>query len=202
MNIYEGFETYKTYIAVRNHFTQDNYDYFKYKGKSSVTTDSFLKRRDKFFFAKLERKLNKEERVYFFVSNFIVNDSSWSGSLVTDQSMTIYGEWKKRIQSLSYSFKEDCQKLKDIVDFSGKTFDNLFEAKDSHPPLLKLYLGKEISLETMVILDKVLGYVGRWSRYLSDDIIWSNVRMIITKYNGFVNVDVDRYKGIMQQTFI
>lgn len=202
MNIYEGFETYKTYISIRNHFKQESYDYFKYKGKTNVTAESFLKRRDKFFFAKLERKLSKDERIYFFVSNFVIDDSNWSGSLVTEQSMTIYNEWKKRIQSLSYMFKEDCDKLKNIVDFSGKTFDNLFEAGTSHPPLLKLYLGKEVSLETIVILNKVLGYVKRWSHQLSDDVIWNNVKLLITKYDGFVNVDVDKYKEICKQTFI
>lgn len=201
MNIYEGFETYKTYISIRNHFKQDDYDYFKYKGRSKVTAESFLKRRDKFFFAKLERKLNKDERVYFFVSNFVMDDNNWSGSLVTDQSMTIYNDWKKRIQSLSYTFKEEVDKLKDIVDLSHKSFDNLFEAGSSHPPLLKLYLGKEVSLETMVIMNKVLGYVKRWSQQLSDDTIWFEVRRIITKYDGFVNVDVNKYKSILKQTF-
>lgn len=201
MNIYEGFLTYKTYISIRNHFKQDDYDYFKYKGRSRVTAESFLKRRDKFFFAKLERKLNKDERVYFFVSNFVMDDNNWSGSLVTDQSMTIYNDWKKRIQSLSYTFKEEVDKLRDIVDLSHKSFDNLFEAGSSHPPLLKLYLGKEISLETMVIINKVLGYVKRWSQQLSDDTIWFEVRRIITKYDGFVNVDVNKYKSILKQTF-
>lgn len=202
MNIYEGFETYKTYISIRNHFKQDDYDYFKYNGQSKVSTDSFLKRRDKFFFAKLQRKLSKEERVYFFVSNFIIDDSNWSGSLVTEQSMTVYNDWKKRIQSLSYTFKEDIDKLKDIVDSSGKVFDNLFEAGNSHPPLLKLYLGKEVSLETMVIMNKVLGYVKRWSQQLSDDVIWKESHRLIAKYNGFVNVDLDKYKLILKQTFL
>jgi len=202
MNIYEGFETFKTYIAVRNHFTQKGYDYFKYNGKTKVNADSFLKRKDKFFFAKLERKLSKEERVYFFVANFVHDDKSWSGSLVTDNSMTIYNEWGKKIQSLSYNFNENCKKLKEIVDFSGKSFDNLFEANGSHPPLLKLYLRKEVSLETMILIDRVLGYADRWSRVLDDDFIWKEVRQLMDKYSVFVKVDINRYKDILKQTFI
>lgn len=202
MNIYEGFETYQTYIAIRNHFTQDNYDFFKYNGKTKVNGDSFLKRKDKFFFAKLERKLNKQERVYFFVSNFIADDNSWSGSLVTEQSMTVYNDWLKRIQSLSYVFQNDLEKIKEAVDLSGKTFDNLFEIGASHPALLKMYLRKDIQLETMVIMNKVLGFVNLWSQQLSDDIVWQQVGPILAKYDGFVNVDVGKYKAIMKKLFI
>ena len=202
MNIYEGFETYKTYIAVRNHFTQDSYDYFKYNGKTRVNADSYLKRKDRFFFAKLERKLSKEERLYFFVANFVNNDHSWSGSLVTDNSMETYQDWMKDIQSLSYRFKEDCDKLKEVVDLSGKRFDDLFKADGSHPPLLKLFLRKDVSLETMVLIDRVLGYANRWSAELDDDFTWNQVKKVIDKYKAFVQVDLDKYKQIMKQTFI
>lgn len=202
MNVYEGLETYKTYIAIRNHFKQDSYDYFKYRGKTKVNGDSFLKRRDKFFFAKLERKLSNQERVYFFVSNFVADDNNWSGSLVNEQSMSIYNDWKKRVQSMSYLFEQDCNKLKQIVDLSGKTFDNLFQPNGSHPALLKLYLQKEISLETMVIIDKVLNYHARWKKHYTGDIVVDNVTQIIAKYMGFVDVDIDKYKAIMKQTFI
>ena len=202
MNIYEGFETFKTYIAVRNHFTQDSYDYFKYNGKTRVNGDSFLKRKDKFFFAKLERRLSKEERLYFFVANFVANDHSWSGSLVSDQSMEVYNEWKNKIQSLSYNFNENCKKLKEIVDLSEKGFDDLFMANGSHPPLLKLFLRKEVSLETMVLLDRVLGYANRWSTELDDDFTWNQVKKVIHKYKAFVHVDIGKYKQIMKQTFI
>ena len=201
MNVYEGLDTYKTYIALRNHFKQDSYDFYKYNGKTRVNGDSFLKRKDRFFFAKLERKLSKDERVYFFVSNFVVDDSSWAGSLVTNESMTVYGDWKKRIQSMSYLFAEECEKLKLIVDSSGKMFDNLFQPNGSHPALLKLYLQKEISLETMVIIDRILGYSKAWNEHYTDDIVWDNVGKMIAKYSSFIDVDLNKYKATMQQVF-
>lgn len=202
MNIYEGFETYKTYIAIRNHFTQKGYDYFKYNGKTKVNADSYLKRKDRFFFAKLERKLPQEERPYFFVANFIVDDRNWSGSLVTEHSMEIYTQWKKKIQSLSYKFKEECEKLQEIVDFSQKGFDDLFKANGSHPPLLKLFLRNEISLETMVIINRVLSYADRWSVELEDDFTWAQINKYIDRYDPWINVNIDRYKTIMKQVFI
>jgi len=202
MNIYEGFEAYKTYVAVRNHFKQDTYDFFKYGGKSKVNETSFLKRKDKFFFAKLQRRLSDRELVYYFVANFVADDTNWSGSLVTENSMTVYNDWKKTIESLSYNFKQDCLKLKDIVDSTGKMFDDLFTTNGDHPALLKLYLGGEVRLETMVIIDRILHYSKLWSKYLDDDIVWDNVGRLIDKYSGFVQVDKDKYKTIMQTTFI
>lgn len=201
MNVYEGLDTYKTYIALRNHFKQDNYDFYKYNGKTRVTGDSFLKRKDRFFFAKIERKLDKDERIYFFVSNFVKDDSSWAGSLVTEQSMTVYSEWKRRMQSLSYNFEEECNKLKLIVDSTGKMFDNLFQPNGSHPALLKLYLQKEMSLESMVIINKILRYSDVWDKHYTDDIVWDSVGKLITKYDSFVSVDTSKYKAIMKETF-
>ncbi len=29
-----GFDCYRTYLAFKNHFTKDNFDYFKYGGKT------------------------------------------------------------------------------------------------------------------------------------------------------------------------
>ena len=33
-----GFDCYRTYLAFKNHFTKDNFDYFKYGGKTNATT--------------------------------------------------------------------------------------------------------------------------------------------------------------------
>ena len=92
--------------------------------------------------------------------------------------------------------------MKEAVDYSGKSFDNLFIADGTHPKLLRMYLGKSINLETMVIIDQILHYSKRWSKDLDDDIIWSNVRRQIDKYSSFVQVDKGKYKAIMQTTFI
>ena len=202
MDIYEGFAAYQTYVAVRNHFKQDSYDYFKYNGKTRVGQDSFLKRSDRYFFAKLQRKLSSSELVGFFVANFINDDSNWSGSLVTENSMTVYNQWMKKIQSLSYTFQQDCLTLKEVVDNSGKKFDNLFSCDGNHPALLKLYLGKQITLETLVIINKVLRFSKVWEKNLDDDIVWQNVGRLLDKYSSFVQVDTDKYKAIMQKTFI
>ena len=104
-NIYEGFNAYKTYLAVKNHFTT-SYDYFKYNGKVSAKTDSFLKRRDKFFFNKLERKYTPDQIRELFVSNFADGEDFWVGNVLTLKAEEVYNNWKKRQESLSYIFEQ------------------------------------------------------------------------------------------------
>ena len=55
------FDVYKTYLAFKNHFTKENYDYFKYCGKSRASLDSFHKRKDRYFFERTSRQKNDEE---------------------------------------------------------------------------------------------------------------------------------------------
>ena len=63
-----GFDCYRTYLAFKNHFTKDNFDYFKYGGKTNATTTSFNKRKDKYFFEKMSRQKKDEDIVDYFTA--------------------------------------------------------------------------------------------------------------------------------------
>ena len=189
------FDAYKQYLSLKNHFTKEKYDYHKYCGKSRATVQSFYKRKDRFWFEKLARNKSDQEVVEFFVSNFITcTDPSklWIGEMIREGEGR-YTDWKKRTQSLSYLFKEEIERL-----FAGN-FDDLF-AKDGtrHPEILKTYLRGEISIETMVILDKILGYRQDFDKHLSDP-VWETVSMRIKKYSSFLHIDVFRYKKILKE---
>ena len=67
----EGMKAYGRYQALKLHFTTD-YDFVKYQGKiRTISEEAFLKRKDQYFFRKIERKYNDEELTEFFVANFI-----------------------------------------------------------------------------------------------------------------------------------
>jgi len=200
MNIYEGIEAYKTYLAIRNHFKTD-YDYFKYNGKLKITQKSFLKRRDKFFFAKLERKYKKKELVYFFAANFIKDENMWSGSLVGAESEKIYLDWLRYAESMKYNFKLECEKLQNELEMKDQKFDDLFTINNnSHPILLSKLLGGHISMETFSIMDIVLNFTTRWNKTI-DDFSYDNVKLKVAKYKPFLPVDKDVYKEIMRKVF-
>jgi len=44
--IMQPFEVYRYYLALRLHFTTDNYDVIKQQGRVRATKNSFLKRKD------------------------------------------------------------------------------------------------------------------------------------------------------------
>jgi hypothetical protein len=49
------FESYTTFLALKNHFTTDSYDYIKYNGKVGAKPSSFDVRKDKYQFYKLSK---------------------------------------------------------------------------------------------------------------------------------------------------
>jgi len=190
------FDAYKCYLSLKNHFTKDSYDYHKYCGKSRATVQSFYKRKDRFWFEKLARNKDDKEVVDFFVSNFITcTDPSklWIGEMIRDGEDR-YTAWKRRNQSLSYIFKEEVDKL-----FSENNFDSMFLVDgSSHPQIIKEYLRDNISIETMVILDKILGFRNEFDKKLQDP-VWETVSMRIKKYSPFLNIDVFQYKKVLKK---
>ena len=189
-------DAYKCYLSLKNHFTKDSYDYHKYCGKSRATVQSFYKRKDRFWFEKLARNKDDKEVVDFFVSNFITcTDPSklWIGEMIREGEDR-YVAWKKRNQSLSYVFKEEIESI-----FADNNFDSMFSMDGSrHPQILKEYLRNNISIETMVILDNILGFRNEFNKKLQDP-VWQTVSMRMKKYSPFLHIDVFRYKKVLKE---
>ena len=60
---------------------------------------------------------------------------------------------------------------------------------------------EEISLETVVILNSIFGFIDRESKNISDTIIWPDTRRLIEKYTPFVNFNVDKCKKLLTKKF-
>ena len=192
------FDAYRCYLSLKNHFTKEHYDFHKYGGKTRATKQAFYKRKDRFWFEKFSRQKNDNEVVEFFVSNFVsTTDPStmWIGEMIKDGEGR-YTEWKKRVQSLSYIFKEEVDNL-----FDSKDVDKVFDCSSGHPPILKSYLGGDTSLETLVICDRILEYGKDFDQKLNDP-VWETVSRKMKKYSPFLNIDVPRYKKILKETVL
>ena len=193
------FDAYRSYLSLKNHFTKDKYDYHKYCGKSRATVQAFYKRKDRFWFEKLSRQKSDDEIKNFFIANFALADDPqtlWIGEIIRNGS-DIYSEWMKRNQSLSYIFKEEVDSV-----FSDKDFNSFFMIKgQTHPLILKEFLRKNISIETLVILDKILGFKKNFDKKLSDP-VWISVSMKLEKYSPFLNIDIFKYKKILKKVVL
>jgi hypothetical protein len=93
---------------------------------------------------------------------------------------------------MTYIFKEQTEKLLSENDLS-----KVFNCSKGHPPLLKKYLGGEISLETLIILEKVFSFVKNFDKNLKDP-VWETVSLKIKKYIPFLNINVFQYKKILR----
>ena len=189
------FETYQTYLSMKSHFTNRKYDFFKYGGKSRATMSSFNKRKDKYWFEKTSRKYSDEQVLDFLLANFVNADTPqnlWIGEMINSGERT-YAEWMRRRQSMTYIFKEQSEKLLSETDL-----EKLFNCSKGHPLVLKRYLGGEISLETLMILEKVFSFAKDFDRNL-DDPVWETVSLKIEKYIPFLNINVFQYKKILRE---
>jgi hypothetical protein len=188
------FDTYKTYLALKNHFTKDSYDYHKYQGKSRASLQSFYKRKDRYWFEKLSRQKDDKEIINFFVSNFTsCSDpgSLWIGEMIKEGESR-YTSWQKRIQSLTYLFKQESQEI-----FENGV-ETVFDCSKGHPTLLKMFLSGQISIETLVIYDKIFLFGKNFDKKLKDP-VWETVSLKIKKYSPFLHIDVFHYKKILKE---
>ena len=193
------FDVYTCYLSFKNHSTKLNYDYLKYNGKTRTTVASFNKRKDKYFFEKMSRQRSDDEIKEYFIANFIeCSDPSrlWIGEIIQTGDNN-YKNWQKRIQSLTYRFTDGITSI-----FDNYEFDKIFECKNGrHPLILKEFLSKRISIETMVILDKILKFVRDYDKILIDP-VWESYSLKIKKYSPFLRVDTENFKKILKEKVI
>ena len=189
------FETYRTYLSMKSHFTNPKFDFFKYGGKSRATMASFNKRKDKYWFEKTSRKYSDQQILDFLLANFVTTDNPqnlWIGEIINSGERN-YADWKRRKQSLTYLFKEQVEKL-----IYENNLEEVFDCSKGHPPLLKKYLGGEISLETLTILEKVFSFAKNFDNKLKDQ-VWESVSFKIKKYIPFININVFHYKNVLRE---
>ena len=196
-----GFDCYRTYLAFKNHFTKDKFDYFKYGGKTNVSMSTFNKRKDRYFFEKRSRQKKDGEIVDYFTAIFSQCDDPqkmWIGEIIESGDKN-YAEWQKKVQSLGYIFKQEIQSL-----CEGKEFNSLFECKSgTHPPIIKEHLKKNISIESLIILDAVIKFKKNLDKTL-DDFVWETVSLKMNKYRPFLlnSVTIQNYKKILQRIVV
>lgn len=184
---YTDFQVYIAYLALKNHFTRDSYDFHKYQGKVGASASSFETRRDRYSFQKLSRHRDPFGVLF---ANVLHNPHVWIGSVTTDNAgEQLYGLWKKRQESLSYSFKEDLKRI-------GNVDDALYIEPNCQPMLLKMLTSKTVSIETVCILQSLLNFVPYWDKEM-EPVVWADQRRRIVKYLPFLEIDSEKVKTIL-----
>jgi len=193
----EAFDVYRSYLALRLHFTTDKYDAIKQRGRVRATKQSFFKRNDLLSIRKIADTFSEKEVVDFLVANFVSGDR-WGG-VFNSEAKSNYNDWKRRIESMTYTFTNDIDKLVFEIEKRQINFNDIFVNGNNHPILLKMYLRRDISMETMVILNDINNYVDILDKNLDNDIIWPDVSRLIKKYSPFLDIDKEKYGSILRR---
>jgi len=134
--------------------------------------------------------------VNFYVANFLVKDITWIGDITGAEGEENYKMWQKRNQSLSYRFKEDIMYLVDKVSTSS----DMIKVKDGqYPLLLNETMQGAVSIETLSILNHMMGFFEMWDKKISDTIIWPTWKMKCERYTPFIHYDASKYKETFKE---
>lgn len=182
-----GYETYCIYLALKQHFTKENYDFFKYNGKVHVSKESFLNRKDRFQFEKLARKCDdvKSHMIACFMC-----DKTWIGDMLDHDAFEFAKGKAKNRQSMSYIFKNEIGQYDDLRQLFKKEDGR----PDGYPMILNEYMRGDVTLETVIILDYFVGFINKFDAKLKDDFLWSKFSFKARKYAPFLLQDLDKKK--------
>jgi len=169
------------YESIRLHFGTTNYDFFKYRG--TVNKRKRNRHYRQMFIQFLAKKFKHEEVIIdFLVSNRIHDQYFFKHAMVTEETMDVFRNYQKRKQAVSYYLKSDLMKLKEYGPIT-----ELIACTEwgSLPRIIQLFQRKEITLDTLVFVNKVHHCIEHWNTAIHDDIEWPAFRLLFTKYAPF-----------------
>jgi hypothetical protein len=83
---------------------------------------------------------------------------------------------------------------------NGGSPDQMLEVKpNSYPVLMHLVQLKQVSLETLCILNDIMKFFSMWDKKIDDDIVWPDFKMKCEKYTPFLNYDKVKFKAILKE---
>jgi len=193
-----SFECFKTYLGIKQHFGKNNYDYFRYHGSVNVTAKGFETRKDRIWFEKTAKKFREkmDAEEYFFALGSR-GKLDWIGHIFDQSHREVFSEYKKNIESLKNTFKNDMATLYK----ASSVFDRLFDASNGLPIVVKEFSRKNISLESLTILEIMLDYTKDWDNL--DPFLDETVKLI-HDYRPFLEtkgMNRDSYRKIILDIF-
>jgi len=189
-----AYETYVTFLALKNHFTTASYDYFKYHGKLNTKKETFLKRKDRFFYQKLSRKVSRNELLPHIVSNILAG-KKWIREFTDDESVETRVRYQKVEESLTYTFENEVDNL-----FTVSGPREAFRSVDGQlPPVMIEFISGRLSIQTLVILNSMVKFTSNLDKQLEDDYIWSQYSMLVDKYQPFLHFDTKKFQSIFRE---
>jgi hypothetical protein len=200
------FRAWKTYHGMYLHFT-GSYDYFKYFGNAPWGTISSMEKYfakfehktgfswQRGFFTSLGKKMTKEfDLIYYYLSQ-LTRGKNYPSEFLDDY----YDEYRIKMDSFSLHLQRDIKVIVEHLKEYDLQFNDLFECDGiNHPPILKLLLGEDISLETFTVMDVCLNFTKSMDKKLIDP-IWRDQKILCYNYKPFLEVNVNESRQLIKE---
>jgi hypothetical protein len=179
-------------MAVKLHYTKDGFDVFKNRGNVKGTREAFNARNDRYMFDKIARRFPVDrELIQYYVSNFAYGNDAAVYS--HEEAESNFLEWNRRKQSITKVFSDDCTRIVMDAHKNKLNEQSVFNLTNkNYSSILKLFLGGQITLETVRIIDDLNPMVEKWKDNSSLLLLWENEIRRIEKSKGFVKYDTDK----------
>ena len=107
-----------------------------------------------------------------------------------------YTDYLKRIESLSYNFKNELQET------SHMGFDSLLvQEGNDYPIIINLYLENTVSLETVCILNRLTDFIESANSNITETLLWPELYNKVVKFQQFLNFDKKKFIDLIQTTY-
>lgn len=190
----DGFAAYQYSNAVNMHFNTESYDCFKYNFKTRITQKSYWGRPDKYQLTKIGKRFNRKEDIIKYFACHQLAGNKWVGDMIRDEST--YVDFLKRIDSLSYNFKNELEEISD------EKFDMVLgNSTGTYPRIISLYLGGTVSLETVCVLNRLTGFIESANSKVTETILWPDIYNKVVKYQQFLEFDEKKMRNLILTIF-
>ena len=198
MSSNKALNAYRMYLAAKLHFTTDKYHITEFHAKVRVSRKAFDERNQCSLYEKFADKFDsKLEMAQYLIANFAYG--AWGNTDIvygTAESDQNFKEWNRRKQSLTQVFKTDLSKIK--LEWETNNMLPLIHDLNSEfprvPHLFQMFLGKHITLETLIIVDRFNPFLETWKKNMGQ-LFQEEIRRII-KTKPFIRFDEKKMKPI------
>ena len=185
------YQAFTDWHAMKAHFTNMNYDYVKYHGRTPNDSESDYE--NSRFRNHFIRIANHYSPRWLMLSTLVEKPTAWITDTKGEKAEELLTERLAKVQALKYTFSQELKLLKD--DFVS----NIRYDTGEHPYVVRLFLGGKISIETLTIFCSLTKRFELWG--VGTDHVLEGVTRKAFKYKTFIPFDELKYREILIDRF-
>lgn len=182
-----AFEAYQKYLALKLHFSPGSKFNFHKSGRTNASPSAFEKRKDRFWFEKAAKAFDAEKYINKLLVEQLTSPSFWVKDIMSKDNEERYLKWKGYIEAFEYNFKKDISKIRETCIMKNISLEKLFSTDVTHPKIFKMYLKKEIALETFYCICLVTKLDEKMNQLHGDDPVWAEFYELMHNYSSFIS---------------